>query len=54
MYWLVKRSPVMAVSGGAVQNNVPLATQWLHGTKKAKPRYLYDSGVFFAVLVPER
>jgi hypothetical protein len=29
----------------AVQNEVPVATQWLHGPKNKKPRYLLDSGV---------
>ena len=31
-----------------------LPTDCLQGSTKAKPRYLYDSGVSFAVLVPER
>ena len=33
---------------------VPLATWWLHGPLKEKPRYFFDSGVFFTDLVPER
>jgi hypothetical protein len=48
------RLPRAAYIGFMVQNDVSLATQWLHGATKAKPRYLYGSGVPFAVLVPER
>lgn len=29
--------PFLAHSGYTLENHVPLATQWLHGTKKAKP-----------------
>ena len=35
-------------------NGAKVATWWLHGTQKQKPRYQKDSGVSFAVLVPER
>ena len=38
----------------AEKNPVPLATWWLHGPPKEKPRYLLDSGVSFTDLVPER
>jgi hypothetical protein len=51
---LSKHLTAMALRGGTVPNSLRMATQWLHGTIKAKPRYLYDSGVSFAVLVPER
>jgi hypothetical protein len=30
---------LLALGGYTVQNPVPLATQWLHGPEKKKPRY---------------
>ena len=36
------------------RNPVPVASWWLLGTQTQKPRYQKDSGVSFAVLVPER
>ena len=32
-------------AGYTVQNPVPVATWWLHGLEKEKPRYQFDSGV---------
>ena len=40
--------------GYTVQNPVPVATQWLHGAGKEKPRYCLDSRVSFTDLVPVR
>ena len=40
--------------GYTVQNPVLLATQWLHGSKNKKPRYLLNSRVSFTDLVPVR
>ena len=44
----------LSVPGCSRRNLVLLATWWLHGPTKEKPRYLFDSGVFFTDLVPER
>ena len=42
--------PCGYMHGYTVRNPVPLATWWLHGPEKKKPRYRLDSRVSFVYL----